>query len=288
VAQRPAGSGLLQFPLLKARAGIPEDEEIEVYEEIKFEPTVMCDVLERGSTLQQLQLEDGDILVLQRVVPTVRTDGPLACKQVEKRTRSVTSKTKWLSLGPCSASDRPSQFTLTRGLWLEGSRASTRSCGCVSCSLADHCLLGRLSIVCEGGVATRGHETSANKGHDARARMCSQEEVAKLRFPTAQLFLDYVRKRTLVHFKRLEAPKVWTRSRHRSVHALGRQCACGLANGITLLEGSSCAQHPPLSPRSTLIGNWTGNGGAWLLLHLVAFIPWRHWFSLRGWRARRG
>jgi len=49
-------------------AGLGEQDAVEAYEEVKFEPTVMVDKLGPSVTLAAAQLEDGDILVFQRQV----------------------------------------------------------------------------------------------------------------------------------------------------------------------------------------------------------------------------
>ncbi|OMO88841.1 Peptidase C19, ubiquitin carboxyl-terminal hydrolase 2 [Corchorus capsularis] len=48
-------------------AGFAPDEEIELYEEIKFEPTVMCEHIDKKLTFRTSQLEDGDIICLQKL-----------------------------------------------------------------------------------------------------------------------------------------------------------------------------------------------------------------------------
>ena len=40
-------------------------------EEVKFEPKVMCEKLDRRQTLYQAQLENGDILIAQQAPPEV-------------------------------------------------------------------------------------------------------------------------------------------------------------------------------------------------------------------------
>ena len=44
---------------------------LQAAEEIKFEPKVMCDILDRRQTLHQAQLENGDILIIQPAVAQV-------------------------------------------------------------------------------------------------------------------------------------------------------------------------------------------------------------------------
>ncbi|KAJ9184616.1 hypothetical protein P3X46_004326 [Hevea brasiliensis] len=54
---------------LKQMAGIAPDEEIELYEEIKFEPCVMCEHLDKRTSFRLSQLEDGDIICFQKSAP---------------------------------------------------------------------------------------------------------------------------------------------------------------------------------------------------------------------------
>ncbi|KAI4364030.1 hypothetical protein MLD38_020174 [Melastoma candidum] len=51
---------------LKEMAGFDPDEEIELYEEIKYVPTVMCEHLDKRVTFQMSQIEDGDIICYQK------------------------------------------------------------------------------------------------------------------------------------------------------------------------------------------------------------------------------
>ncbi|KAK4784849.1 hypothetical protein SAY86_019217 [Trapa natans] len=53
---------------LNEMAGFSPDEEIDLYEEIKFEPTVMCEPVNKRITFHDSQLEDGDILCFQKSV----------------------------------------------------------------------------------------------------------------------------------------------------------------------------------------------------------------------------
>eukprot|EP00252_Welwitschia_mirabilis_P016663 TRINITY_DN3688_c0_g3_i1.p1 TRINITY_DN3688_c0_g3~~TRINITY_DN3688_c0_g3_i1.p1 ORF type:complete len:1111 (+),score=262.49 TRINITY_DN3688_c0_g3_i1:336-3668(+) len=53
---------------LNEMAGFPPEEEIELYEEIKFEPNVMCEHVDERSTFRGSQLEDGDIICFQKVL----------------------------------------------------------------------------------------------------------------------------------------------------------------------------------------------------------------------------
>ncbi|KAL2900926.1 Ubiquitin carboxyl-terminal hydrolase 12, partial [Bienertia sinuspersici] len=54
---------------LNELAGFAADEEIELYEEIKFEPCVMCELLDKRASFRLSQLEDGDIICYQKVPP---------------------------------------------------------------------------------------------------------------------------------------------------------------------------------------------------------------------------
>ncbi|PKA56995.1 Ubiquitin carboxyl-terminal hydrolase 12 [Apostasia shenzhenica] len=47
-------------------AGFPLNEEIELYEEIKFEPSVMCEHIDKKLSFRSSQLEDGDIICYQK------------------------------------------------------------------------------------------------------------------------------------------------------------------------------------------------------------------------------
>ena len=51
--------------LMRELAQLPADEPLEVYEEIKFEPTLMVDVKRPNLTVAQSELDDGDILIFQ-------------------------------------------------------------------------------------------------------------------------------------------------------------------------------------------------------------------------------
>ncbi|CAL8466972.1 g6508 [Coccomyxa elongata] len=53
------------MPLLLKRAGLPEGTKLCIYEEIKFDPSVMVDLQTPSHSLANAQLEDGDILCLQ-------------------------------------------------------------------------------------------------------------------------------------------------------------------------------------------------------------------------------
>ncbi|KAH0451894.1 hypothetical protein IEQ34_019193 [Dendrobium chrysotoxum] len=51
---------------LNEMAGFSPNEEIELYEEIKFEPTVMCERIDKKLNFKSSQLEDGDIICYQK------------------------------------------------------------------------------------------------------------------------------------------------------------------------------------------------------------------------------
>ncbi|KAK6131638.1 hypothetical protein DH2020_034652 [Rehmannia glutinosa] len=59
---------------LNEMAGFAPDEEIELFEEIKFEPSVMCEPLDRRSSFRLSQLEDGDIVCFQKRTPPDREE----------------------------------------------------------------------------------------------------------------------------------------------------------------------------------------------------------------------
>ncbi|KAI9153875.1 hypothetical protein LWI28_017843 [Acer negundo] len=54
---------------LNQMAGFDPDEEIELYEEIKFEPCVMCEHLDKRASFRISQIEDGDIICFQKISP---------------------------------------------------------------------------------------------------------------------------------------------------------------------------------------------------------------------------
>ncbi|XAR64915.1 Ubiquitinyl hydrolase 1 [Bertholletia excelsa] len=51
---------------LNELAGFGPEEEIELFEEIKFEPNVMCELIDKKVTFRGSQLEDGDIVCFQK------------------------------------------------------------------------------------------------------------------------------------------------------------------------------------------------------------------------------
>ncbi|PKA50906.1 Ubiquitin carboxyl-terminal hydrolase 12 [Apostasia shenzhenica] len=58
---------------LNQMAGFPPSAEIELYEEIKFEPSVMCEHIDKKLTFRSSQLEDGDIICYQKA-PTPESE----------------------------------------------------------------------------------------------------------------------------------------------------------------------------------------------------------------------
>uniref|UniRef100_A0A2P2MFR1 ubiquitinyl hydrolase 1 n=1 Tax=Rhizophora mucronata TaxID=61149 RepID=A0A2P2MFR1_RHIMU len=58
---------------LNQMAGFAPDEEIELYEEIKFEPCVMCEHLDKRTSFRMSQIEDGDIICFQKS-PSLESD----------------------------------------------------------------------------------------------------------------------------------------------------------------------------------------------------------------------
>jgi ubiquitin carboxyl-terminal hydrolase 7 len=51
---------------LNEMAGFAPNEEIQLFEEIKFEPNVMCEPVDKKFTFKASQLEDGDIICYQK------------------------------------------------------------------------------------------------------------------------------------------------------------------------------------------------------------------------------
>ncbi|KAL5702532.1 ubiquitinyl hydrolase 1 [Ranunculus cassubicifolius] len=54
------------LPKLKEMAGFSPDEEIDLYEEINFKPTILCTPIKKNMTFHSSKLEDGDIVCFQR------------------------------------------------------------------------------------------------------------------------------------------------------------------------------------------------------------------------------
>ncbi|TYK21699.1 ubiquitin carboxyl-terminal hydrolase 13-like isoform X2 [Cucumis melo var. makuwa] len=59
---------------LNEMAGYAPEEEIELYEEIKFEPNIMCEPIDKKFTFRASQLEDGDIVCFQKSPPVENTE----------------------------------------------------------------------------------------------------------------------------------------------------------------------------------------------------------------------
>lgn len=56
-----------------AFAGLPRGSEVLYFEEIKFDPQIMCEAIDRRMTLSASQLEDGDIVCVQLNLPPAET-----------------------------------------------------------------------------------------------------------------------------------------------------------------------------------------------------------------------
>ncbi|OIT27340.1 PREDICTED: ubiquitin carboxyl-terminal hydrolase 12-like [Nicotiana attenuata] len=63
-----SGKPLEILPKLNELAGFSPDEEIELFEEIKFDPNVMCEPIDWKLTFRGSQLEDGDIICFQKLL----------------------------------------------------------------------------------------------------------------------------------------------------------------------------------------------------------------------------
>eukprot|EP00252_Welwitschia_mirabilis_P016659 TRINITY_DN3688_c0_g1_i1.p1 TRINITY_DN3688_c0_g1~~TRINITY_DN3688_c0_g1_i1.p1 ORF type:complete len:1121 (+),score=247.00 TRINITY_DN3688_c0_g1_i1:261-3623(+) len=59
---------------LNIMAGFQPDTELELYEEIKFDPCVMCEHIEKRMTFRSSQLEDGDIICFQKALTPEEED----------------------------------------------------------------------------------------------------------------------------------------------------------------------------------------------------------------------
>ncbi|XP_057990811.1 ubiquitin C-terminal hydrolase 12-like isoform X3 [Hevea brasiliensis] len=64
-----SGKPLEILTRLNEIAGFSSDQEIELYEEIKFEPNVMCEHIDKKLTFRASQLEDGDIICFHKSPP---------------------------------------------------------------------------------------------------------------------------------------------------------------------------------------------------------------------------
>ncbi|CAA6658468.1 unnamed protein product [Spirodela intermedia] len=63
---KAAGKPIDVLPKLNEMVHFDPNEEIELYEEIKFEPSVMCEHIDKKLTFRSCQLEDGDIICYQK------------------------------------------------------------------------------------------------------------------------------------------------------------------------------------------------------------------------------
>jgi len=63
------------FPTMCQLAGFSIDEDLLVFEEIKYEPNVMCERLEKHNSLHKCQLENGDIICFQKEVENTAQQG---------------------------------------------------------------------------------------------------------------------------------------------------------------------------------------------------------------------
>ncbi|GKV41839.1 hypothetical protein SLEP1_g49320 [Rubroshorea leprosula] len=63
---KSSGKPVEYIAKLNQMAGFAPDGEIELYEEIKFEPSVMCEQLDKRTSFRSSQIEDGDIICFQK------------------------------------------------------------------------------------------------------------------------------------------------------------------------------------------------------------------------------
>nr|CAN71063.1 hypothetical protein VITISV_002293 [Vitis vinifera] len=89
-------------------AGFAPDEEIELYEEIKFEPCVMCEHLAKRTSFRFSQIEDGDIICFQKSAPPESeeqcrySDVTSFLEYVQNRQQNVKKYTRYVShMLPC-------------------------------------------------------------------------------------------------------------------------------------------------------------------------------------------
>ncbi|XP_062112304.1 ubiquitin C-terminal hydrolase 13 isoform X1 [Humulus lupulus] len=80
---KSSGKPLEILGKLNQMAGFASDVEIELYEEIKFEPCVMCEHLDKRTSFRLSQIEDGDIICFQK--------SPLPETEVESKYPDVPS-----------------------------------------------------------------------------------------------------------------------------------------------------------------------------------------------------
>jgi ubiquitin carboxyl-terminal hydrolase 7 len=62
--------------IIKKKAELPDDEEIEVYEEVKFDPTVIVELNKPETTLASAKMENGDILIVQSTTSSTESQFP--------------------------------------------------------------------------------------------------------------------------------------------------------------------------------------------------------------------
>lgn len=74
---KSSGKPLEILSKLNEMAGFAPDEEVELFEEIKFEPTIMCEHLDKRTSFRLSQIEDGDIICYQKAAPV---DGEEQCR----------------------------------------------------------------------------------------------------------------------------------------------------------------------------------------------------------------
>ncbi|KAK8641315.1 hypothetical protein V6N13_010728 [Hibiscus sabdariffa] len=70
---KSAGKPIEILSKLNEMAGYAPDEGINLYEEIRFEPSVMCEPIDKESTFQDSQLVNGDIICFQKALPDEST-----------------------------------------------------------------------------------------------------------------------------------------------------------------------------------------------------------------------
>ncbi|TYI80378.1 hypothetical protein E1A91_D05G083500v1 [Gossypium mustelinum] len=71
---KSAGKPIEILSRLNKMAGYAPDEDINLYEEIKFEPSIMCEPIDKKITFRASQLEDGDIVCFQKPLPVESTN----------------------------------------------------------------------------------------------------------------------------------------------------------------------------------------------------------------------
>nr|XP_043609008.1 ubiquitin C-terminal hydrolase 12-like isoform X2 [Erigeron canadensis] len=71
---KSSGKPIEIIPKLIEMSGFSPDEELELYEEIKFEPSVMCERLDKRASFRSSQIEDGDIICFQKLHQAVAVD----------------------------------------------------------------------------------------------------------------------------------------------------------------------------------------------------------------------